>query len=148
MNLDAIASGGESSVINSFISVMEPEEDGGVLDIHECQHLEVVAPGNSCTEDTDLVEPAGEEPGASSSKRAQKTALVTNPKVQRGVRKVVAKRTCSSRSAMNPPGPSWKPKLVKYRTESLPLDLPKQVHRIYKTYCSVPISKAEGKDWE
>ena len=118
MNPDAKASGGESSVINRLFSVMEPEEDGGAPDIHECQHLEVVARGNSCTEDTDLVEPAGEEPGASSSKRAQKTALVTNPKVQRGVRKIVAKRTCSSRSAMNPPGPSWKPKLVKYRGQN------------------------------
>ena len=63
MNPDVKASGGESSVINSIFSLTEPEVDGGVLDIHEGQHLEVVARGNSCTEDTDLVEPAGEEPG-------------------------------------------------------------------------------------
>ena len=62
MNPDVKASGGESSVINSIFSLTEPEVDGGVLDIHEGQHLEVVARGNSCTEDTDLVEPAGEEP--------------------------------------------------------------------------------------
>jgi hypothetical protein len=63
MNPDVKASGGESSVINSIFSLTEPEVDGGVLDIHEGQHLEVVARGNSCTRDTDLVEPAGEEPG-------------------------------------------------------------------------------------